>query len=126
MTRTFTLVLGVVLLLVGVLGYIMVPGGGLLLGIFAIDGTHNLIHIVSGIAGIAMAYAGASRLFCQIFGAVYLLVAILGFVATTTDGMLLGLIHVNTADHILHLAIGAAASYFGFAAEPARAQASKA
>ncbi|MBI3262212.1 MAG: DUF4383 domain-containing protein [Acidobacteria bacterium] len=121
MTRTFTLGLGIVLLLVGVLGFVLAPSGGLLLGIFAIDGTHNLVHIVSGIAGIAMAYAGASRLFCQIFGVVYLLVGILGFVATASDGMLLGLIHVNTADHILHLAIGAAAGYFGFAAEPAKA-----
>lgn len=116
MTRTFTLVLGVVLLLVGILGFVLNPEGGLLLGIFQVDGTHNLIHIASGVAGIAMAYAGASRLFCQIFGAVYLLVGILGMVVAAPDGMLLGLMHVNGADNILHLAIGAAAGYFGFVA----------
>ncbi|MBI4476228.1 MAG: DUF4383 domain-containing protein [Acidobacteria bacterium] len=120
-TRTFTMTLGIILLLVGVLGFVLAPGGGLLLGIFAIDATHNLIHIASGIAGIAMAYAGASRLFCQIFGVVYLLVAILGFVATPTDGMLLGMMQVNMADHVLHLAIGAAAGYYGFVAQPAPA-----
>lgn len=121
MTRTFTLVLGVVLLLVGICGFVLNPEGGLLLGIFMVDGTHNLIHIVSGLAGIAMAMTGAARLFSQIFGAVYLLVGIAGLAMAAPDGMLLGLIHVNGADNILHLAIGATASYFGFVAEATRA-----
>ncbi len=121
MTRTFTVVLGVVLLLVGICGFVLNPGGGLLLGIFMIDSTHNLIHVVSGIAGIAMAMMGASKLYCQIFGAVYLLVGIGGLAMAAPDGMLLGLIHVNGADNILHLAIGAGASYFGFMTETAKA-----
>jgi Domain of unknown function (DUF4383) len=115
MAKTFAMVLGVVLLLVGILGYVLNPTGGHLLGIFAVDGIHNAIHVVSGIAGIAAAMMGWSRLFCQAFGLIYLLVGILGFVATDSNAMLLGLMHNNMADNLLHLAIGGASTFVGFA-----------
>jgi hypothetical protein len=116
MARTFALVLGVVLLLVGILGFVLVPDHGLLLGIFAVNPAHNAIHVLTGILGIAAAYGGWARTFCQAFGIVYLLVAALGFVAVDAQGMLLGLIHTNMADNILHLLIGVPSAYFGFAA----------
>jgi hypothetical protein len=115
MARTFALVLGVVLLLVGILGFVLVPDNGLLLGIFAVNPAHNAIHVLTGILGIAAAYGGWARTFCQAFGIVYLLVAVLGFVAVDANGMLLGLVHINMADNLLHLAIGASSAYFGFA-----------
>ena len=114
MAKTFATTLGAVLLLIGILGYVLNPTGGLLLGMFAVNGAHNAIHVVTGIAGLAAAFMGWSRLFCQVFGAVYLLVGILGFVATDSSGMLLGMIHNNMADNILHLVIGGAAAYVGF------------
>lgn len=115
MAKTFAMVLGVVLLLIGILGYVLNPAGGHLLGIFAVNGAHNAIHLVSGVAGIAAALMGWSRVYCQVFGVIYLLVAVLGLVATDSSGMLLGLIHNNMADNILHLAIGGSAAYVGFA-----------
>jgi hypothetical protein len=117
MAKTFALVLGVVTLLVGILGFVMNPTGGLLLGIFAVNQPHNLIHLVTGLAGIAAAFLGFARVFCQMFGVVYLLVGVLGLVATVIQGMLLGLIHNNMADNVLHLAIGASAAYVGFVGE---------
>lgn len=116
MAKTFTMVLGVILLLVGILGYVLNPAGGLLLGIFAVNGPHNVIHVVTGLLAITAAYMGWARLFCQAFGIVYLLVGLLGFVATDSQGMLLGLVSVNMAANLLHLAIGAATAYVGFAA----------
>jgi hypothetical protein len=115
MAKTFAMVLGVVLLLVGILGYVLNPTGGHLLGIFAVDGVHNAIHLVSGIAGIAAATMGWARLYCQAFGVIYLLVGILGFVATDANGILLGILHNNMADNFLHLAIGGASAFVGFA-----------
>jgi hypothetical protein len=115
MARTFALSLGVVLLLVGILGFVLVPDGGLLLGIFAVDGPHNLVHVLSGILGIAAAYGGWARVFCQGFGIVYLAVAVLGF--GVGEGMVLGLMHVNMADNLLHLAIALPCLYFGFAGQ---------
>ena len=116
MVKTFTMVLGVVLLLVGILGFVLTPNDGLLLGVFAANTTHHVIHLASGILGIAAATMGWSRTFCQIFGPVYLLVGVLGLVLVGSDGMLLGMVHVNMADHFLHFAIGGAATYFGFTA----------
>jgi hypothetical protein len=115
MAKTFAMVLGIVLLLGGILGYVLNPTGGHLLGIFAVDGIHNAIHLVSGIAGIAAATMGWARLYCQAFGVIYLLVGILGFVATDANGMLLGILHNNMADNVLHLAIGGASAFVGFA-----------
>ncbi len=119
MARSFALVLGVILLLVGILGYVMNPTGGLLLGVFAVDSTHNAIHLATGIAGIAAALMGWARVFCQVFGVVYLLVGVLGLIATDSTGMLLGILHNNTADTFLHLAIGGAAAYVGFVGDKA-------
>ena len=59
-------------------------------------------------------------MFCQVFGVVYLLVGVLGLVATDRSGMLLGMLHNNMADNILHLFIGGTAAYFGFVGERGR------
>jgi hypothetical protein len=121
MAKTFAMVLGVVMLLVAILGYVLNPTGGLLLGIFAVNAPHNAIHLVTGIAGLAAAFMGWARLFCQAFGVIYLLVGILGLVATDGSGVLLGMVHNNMADNVLHLAIGGAAAYVGFVGDRAPA-----
>lgn len=44
-----------------------------------------------------------------------MLVGILGFIpGLAPDGMLLGLVHINLADNLLHLVVGAAAAIVGF------------
>lgn len=51
----------------------------------------------------------------KVFGAVFLLIGVLGFVpALTPDGNLLGIFHVNTLHNIVHLASGAVALMAGF------------
>jgi len=107
--RLYATVLGAVLTLVGILGFVpaLAPGGNLL-GIFAIDPIHNIVHILSGVVGLAVAYLanGAySRWYAGVFGVVYGLVTIVGFIEGNT---VLGLITVNLADNLLHLAITAA------------------
>jgi Domain of unknown function (DUF4383) len=109
LAKWYAEVLGAVLLLVGILGFIgVLAPNGQLLGIFAIDPIHNLIHILSGIAGLAAGFAAGSRyarLYAGVFGAVYGLVTVVGFVQGTT---VLGLITVNGADNVLHLLIAVA------------------
>jgi hypothetical protein len=119
MTRKFALVVGIAFLVAGVLGFI--PGITVnheyFLGIFAVDPVHNLIHLLVGAFGVAAYYYDRSRLYCQILGVVYLLVGILGFVPPMLVGgeMLFGLFHVNLADNLLHLLVGATAAYLWFA-----------
>lgn len=119
MLRKAAMAVGVVFLLVGILGFI--PGittddDGVkkLLGLFMVDATHNLVHIVSGLAFLAASQkANLSRLVFQLMAVVYALVTIIGFVGG--DGThVLGFIHVNTADNYLHLLLTLAFAYFGF------------
>lgn len=107
-------VFGIVLVLVGILGFIpaFTPNGHLL-GIFEVNGVHNMIHLISGIAALALSRTHKNaRLYFQIFGVVYGLVTLLGLFYG--DNALLGIVAHNVADIFLHLIITAAALYFGF------------
>lgn len=115
MIKNFALYFGIVLTAVGALGF--VPGitdeSGALLGIFHVDALHNIIHLATGILGILVGTMWASHagLYFKVFGVVYGLVAVLGLVQGDS---VLGLIAVNMADNVLHVAIAAIALYVGF------------
>lgn len=115
MLRTVAKILGVVLLAVGVLGFFepATPDGHLL-GIFEVNGVHNVIHIASGAAALwaGMTSAAASRRYFQIFGVVYGLVTLLGLVYG--EDPILGIIAHNTADIFLHIVISGLALFLGF------------
>jgi Domain of unknown function (DUF4383) len=119
MTRTFALVAGIVFLVAGVLEFMpgIIGGHEYLLGIFAVDTVHNLINLVIGVLGIVAYYWARTRLYCQGLGIVCLLIGILGFIPALLfgNGMLLGLFHVNLADNVLYVVVGAVAAYLGFA-----------
>jgi hypothetical protein len=112
LAQVYALTLGVVLVAVGLLGFIVEPSFGIgdsaqrgTLIAFDINGWHNVVHVLSGIAGIALAGTAAkARLYCIGYGIVYVLVTILGFVVGD-GGLLLSIIPINTADNLLHLAI---------------------
>lgn len=115
MLKTFAMVFGAVFIAVGILGF--VPGitdNHMLLGIFHVNAAHNIVHLLSGAAALAAGFTSvkAARIYFQVFGVVYALVALLGFVVG--DGMLLGLVSNNMADTWLHLVIASAALYLGF------------
>src|SRR5688572_26668726 len=108
MLKRIAVAFGLVFLLVGVLGF--VPGAtrdGHLLGIFHVNPAHNMVHIITGIGAIAcgLTSAHAAQLFFRIFGVVYGLVAVLGFMMG--DRPLFGMIANNMADAWLHTAIAA-------------------
>lgn len=113
----FATVLGVVLLLVGLVGFAMNP----VLGVFGVSTVHNLIHVVSGIVGIAagLAMMGMhAKKFNIVFGFVYLLVAAVGFFGVVAVTELLGFSMGNPlADNLLHLVIAIAALGVGFGAK---------
>ncbi len=110
LVKPITWIFGVVLLIVGVLGYMQNP----VLGLFAVDNIHNIIHLASGIVALAAAATSYqnSRMYLMVFGLVYALVTILGFLSP--NGVVLNLITVNTADNYLHLAISIVTLVIGF------------
>lgn len=114
MTKTWGLIFGVVFLLIGILGF--VPGitteEGMLLGIFHVDTIHNIVHILTGLIALAvMKKEAAAKTFFKVFGVIYGLVTIIGFIQGDT---VLGIFTVNAADNILHLVVAAIALYVGF------------
>jgi hypothetical protein len=110
MRQNILLVLGVVFILVGILGFVNNP----VVGIFAVNSIHNLVHLVSGILAVIFARMSdsAARRFSQVFGIVYLLVAVLGFIMG--PGLLLGLVELNMADNFLHVVLAAVFLWLGF------------
>ena len=111
---------GAVFLLVGILGF--VPGitsnygsmtfaghesGAELLGIFEVSILHNLVHVLFGVAGLAMArtWSGA-RSFLIGGGAIYLVLWLYGLLIDL--GSSANFVPVNDADNWLHLVLGLA------------------
>ena len=119
MLKKAAMVVGAVFLLIGIAGFIpglTVESEGVkkLLGLFQVDAVHNLVHILSGLVFLAASQKERwSRLAFQVFGVVYALVTLIGFMVGD-GGSVLGLFHVNTADNFLHLVLAAAFLYLGF------------
>ena len=123
MLKNIGLAFGVILVLAGLAGYVpaLTPDGKLL-GVFAVNGAHNIVHILTGVIAIAIALAspGNMAMFFKIFGVVYALVAVLGFFAG--EAPILGIIAHNNADMWLHIVIAAASLWLGFRPVPAGTQ----
>jgi hypothetical protein len=120
--QIYSLVFGATLLLVGILGFVVdssfdagsnVQGSNLIA--FEVNGWHNLVHIASGALGLllASAYDGARR-YALGFGATYLMIALLGFMAGDGDE-LFNLIPVNSEDNVFHVLVGVAGLAAGLA-----------
>ena len=117
--KTAAIVLGVVFLAVGILGFIDNPLVSPT-GLFAVNPAHNLVHIVSGLVLLAGAYTAlGAATSLKIIGVVYAAVAVLGLV--TSGNMLLGVILMNAADHWLHVALAVVILAAGFLLEDAPA-----
>ncbi|WP_433544274.1 DUF4383 domain-containing protein (plasmid) [Streptomyces sp. CA-294286] len=112
------LLVGAVFLLVGVLGFI--PGvttdydtmkfaehhsEAKLLGIFQVSILHNIVHLLFGIAGVAMARAASTaRSYLLVGGAIYLVLWLYGLFIDHDSAA--NFVPVNTADNWLHFVLG--------------------
>ena len=73
-------------------------------GVFAVNGWHNVLHLATGLLGLAAA-GYLARTYALAFGLLYVVVAVWGFIIGGGDSIL-GIVPVNTADNVLHLIIG--------------------
>ena len=125
--QVYALVIGLTLVAAGIVGFFYSASFSsgdasereAVLGVLAVNGWHNIVHIASGVIGLAVvgSYRGA-RTYALGLGVVYLLVTLLGFIAGDGEEIL-NLIPVNTEDNFLHLLIGIAGIGAGLAT-PAR------
>ena len=109
MARTICRILGVAFVLAGLGGFVMPR----LLG-FHLTTIHNVIHLASGAVALYLGFAGSAaavRTFCIAFGAVYLGLGVLGFVAPGLVATVIGHAPVDsgelTPDNVFHIVVGA-------------------
>jgi hypothetical protein len=128
MLKAAAILFGIVFLVAGALGFVpaittQMNGMPMLLGIFHVNTAHNIVHLASGAVFLlgGLVSTGASRAFFRVFGLVYAVVTVLGFLKG--DGLLLGAISNNMPDVWLHMVLAAVMLLLGFAVPANRASA---
>ncbi len=112
MAKTLALILGIILVLVGLMGF--VPNS--IVGMGAMFDTNAALDILYIIFGVVLVGAGLrmpaqSGLWLKIIGVLYLVLAVLGFMMSSP---LLGLFEVNMATTWLHVVLGIVLVACGF------------
>lgn len=116
MANRVATILGIGFLLVGIIGFFAPHMLGMHLTL-----AHNIVHLVTGAISLWLGLKGtvsAARTFCIVFGLVYLLLGVAGFVVGTGDEKMLELIPgqlmFGRMDHIVHVLLGAIYLIGGF------------
>lgn len=122
MVTRVAMVLGALFLLLGILG-LVAPGGmsmgadpapAMLFGMFPVNLLHSITHLVFGVWGLvaARSYARA-KMYAQVGGVIYLVLACLGFILPTT----FGLMPIGGNNIWLHAVLGLVLAGVGFTAK---------
>jgi hypothetical protein len=116
--QRITLGLGVVYVAVGLRGFIpgitvagaQHPGHGLLLGIFAVNALHNVVHLAAGALLIwASTTASNTILVNRALAVVFALLVVASLIAPVVEG-----VAINPPDTLLHLATALLTGYLGY------------
>ncbi|WP_315787795.1 DUF4383 domain-containing protein [Fischerella sp. JS2] len=125
--RYFALIVGILFLLVGILGFIpglrilpqdaplisVATGYGYLFSLFPINYLHNFVHLVVGLLGIAAFWSFKfSRLYAQGLAIFYALLAVMGAIPATNTTF--GFIPIFGNNIWLHGLTALIAAYFGY------------
>jgi hypothetical protein len=113
--RLYAGLVGGVLVIAGIIGFFYSSSFGgpgdvdKVFGILDVNAWHNIVHLATGALGVLAYFAGAraSRTYAWALGAVYIVVAIWGFIIGSGDSIL-GFVPVNTEDNWLHVILGVA------------------
>src|SRR5919204_4123346 len=125
--RLYALVVGAVLVVAGIIGFFYNAHFGhgsnvfgndttvKVFGILTVNGWHNVVHLATGALGL-LAVGYAARTYALGLGAVYIGVAVWGFIIGSGDSIA-SIVPINAADNILHLALGVVGVLAGLAPE---------
>jgi hypothetical protein len=133
--RLYCLLVGAVLVIAGIIGFFyessFATGDSIreddAFGILGVNGWHNVVHL--GVGALLLAAAGSAARPAALFvGALYIVLCILGFIATGDSGIgfiaendtLLKAVPVNNEDNVLHLILGIAGVGAALATRPIR------
>jgi Domain of unknown function (DUF4383) len=133
--RLYCLLVGAVLVIAGIIGFFyeasFKTGDSIrsdkVFGILAVNGWHNLVHL--GIGALLLIGAGSAARGTALFvGILYIVLCVLGFIATSDNGIgfiaenntLIDLVPVNNEDNVLHLILGITGVIAAYASRPMR------
>ena len=133
--QKFALIIGIAYVVMGAMGFIpalltqsdglntagryleATSGFGYLMGLFPVNTAHNIVHIVTGLVGIAASISlDSSRFFSGQLGIYYSALTILGLIPVANT--FFGLFPLFGFDVLLHGVTGLLGIYFGFFATP--------
>lgn len=112
--KTFALILGIVLLLVGIAGFIdnSIVGDE---GYFGTNMYQDILHLIAGLFGVYVGTKGMGSGYNATIGWIGVVLGILGFIPGVS-GIFSDLLNINTAITVLHLIIGVVALLVYYAA----------
>ena len=102
--KTFALILGIVLLLVGILGFFdnsLVGDNGL----FGTNAFQDILHLIAGAFGVYVGTKGSGSTYNATIGWIGIALGVLGFIGPIA-ALFASLLNINTAITVLHLVIG--------------------
>ena len=122
-TRNFALIFGIVFIAAGVAGFVPslvyppdsgdMAGHGMLLGLFAVNTLHNVVHLLFGLWGIAASRtASGATSYARGVAIIYAVLALAGLIPATATGF--GYVPLYGKDVWLHGALALVAAYFGW------------
>jgi hypothetical protein len=131
--RLYCLLVGAVLVIAGIIGFFyeasFASGDAIrsenVFGVLSVNGWHNLVHIAIG-ALLLMAAGSAARSAALLVGVLYIVLCVLGFIATSDNGIgfiaendaLVRLVPVNNEDNVFHLILGITGVIAFYASRP--------
>lgn len=125
--RLYATLVGAVLVIAGIVGFFYSSSFGSpgeveeALGVFAVNGWENVLHIATG--ALCLLLAGFAARWCALWlGALYVAIGVWGFLLGS-GAEILGFLPVDSGDNLLHLILGALGLAAGASTPARRAQA---
>ena len=102
--KTYAMVIGAVLVLLGLVGFVNKP----ILGLFGVNAAQNVLHLVGGALGLWLATKGSGKAFNMWTGIIALVVGVLWFIPAIggAGGLLDSIFAINANISYLHVAVG--------------------
>ncbi len=105
MVKLYARLTGVIMLIVGIFGFLTDN----LFGLIQFDSVHNMIHLLIAAFALYVGFAADNTslpdLFAEVMGIVYVLLGVAGFMNPILFG-LLGPLHLEPLENLLHLMLG--------------------
>jgi hypothetical protein len=115
LARYWMILAGVILVVVGILGFFSNPLVGPT-GLVATDNLHNIVHILTGLLALGLVYGMSENIGTATiaFGVLYLAVFVLTVISPTLFGLFT--VEVNAIDHVIHIGLAIVSIGLGYMA----------